>query len=183
VSDDRARLFAALELPAGVRDALVSWRGALDLAALRHVAPESLHVTLCFLGSIVVSEIEAIAAAVAGARVAAPALLPLSLAPPIWLPRRRPNVLAVGVADPSGALAAVQSALSDALGEGGWYERESRPFLAHVTVARVRRGESVSPVELAPPPQLEFDGRVVTLFRSRTDPQGARYEALRRVEL
>jgi 2'-5' RNA ligase len=92
-------------------------------------------------------------------------------------------VLAVRVDDPGGALDRVQSSLSDALAGGGWYVPEARPFLAHVTVARVARGARVRSVDLPPPSPLAFAGSVVTLFRSRTSPQGARYEALRRVEL
>ncbi len=52
VSEERVRLFVALELPTEVRSALRSWAaehvGAM--ARLRLVEPESLHVTLCFLG-------------------------------------------------------------------------------------------------------------------------------------
>jgi 2'-5' RNA ligase len=181
VSDGRARLFVALELPDAAREALVAWRVLVDPGGLRHVEPESLHVTLCFLGLLEVSEIEPIGAAVAD--VGADGPMPLALDAPTWLPPRRPNVLAVGVADPTGALAAVQASLSAALSGGGWYAPEARRFLAHVTVARVRRGARVRPVQLPPPPPVAFEGELVTLFRSRTDPHGARYEPLRRVAL
>ena len=46
----RARLFVALDLPERVREGLVAWqREALTDPALRPVAAEALHVTLCFL--------------------------------------------------------------------------------------------------------------------------------------
>jgi 2'-5' RNA ligase len=141
-------------------------------------------MTLCFLGALPVSEIEPIGAAVAeavGGFSGGGAVPGLVLCAPTWLPRRRPNVLAVRVEDSLGALAAVQSALADVLVAGGWYAPESRPFLAHVTVARVRRGGRVRPADLVSPPPLEFAGAAITLFRSRTDPAGARYEPLRRL--
>jgi 2'-5' RNA ligase len=175
---DRARLFVALELPDEAVAELLGWRQReVDgIGGLRLIAPESLHVTLCFLGSRPVSEIEPIAAACSAA-AGVPAIA-LSLGAPVWLPRRRPGVLAVTVDDPSGALARTQAIVSDALEAGGWYPPERRPFFAHVTVARVRRGERIRAPELAPPTSLRVTGSAVTLFRSRPAPGGSRYEPL-----
>jgi 2'-5' RNA ligase len=201
VSDERARLFVALELPGEVREALVRWRSPIlaRLPGLRAVAPGAMHVTLCFLGWRSEGEIKEIGAAcqtVSGE----PAVL-LSLHGPVWLPPKRPRVLAVQLDDAEGALARIQSELSRALQAGGWYVPETRPFFAHVTVARVSRGARVRPPELAPAPllapapelapapllapapELHFDGSTVVLFRSRLGPAGARYEPLERVEL
>ena len=58
----RARLFVALDLPDDLREGIVAWgREALADSMLRPVAPESLHVTLAFLGRRREEEIEAIA--------------------------------------------------------------------------------------------------------------------------
>src|SRR5207302_892374 len=94
-----------------------------------------LHATLCFLGWSSVGEIEQIGAACSeavGERLP-PAL---TFTGPLWLPRRRPRVLAVGLEDGSRALEEIQAALTAALTAGGWYEPERRPYLPHVTVAR-----------------------------------------------
>jgi 2'-5' RNA ligase len=178
LSTDRARLFVALELPDAARAGLVAWRsGALGaLPGLRALPPEALHVTLCFLGSRDVGEIEPIAAACSSAAHDAPD--GLSLGEPAWLPRRRPRVVTVSVQDPRGELATMQASLSETLHAGGWYEPEQRPFLGHVTVARVPRGERMRALELPAPPALSLDGARVTLFRSRLGRGGARYEAL-----
>ena len=180
---DRARLFVALELPPEARDALVEWRaGALSgVPGLRMVRPEDLHATLCFLGSRPVREIDEIAAAcgvAAGEPVAS-----TRFGSPAWLPRRRPRVLAVELEDGDGALARLQAALSAALVAGGWYAPESRPFLAHVTVARVARDARIKAPRLAVAPADEVRCSRVTLYRSRLSPSGARYEPLRVVEL
>jgi RNA 2',3'-cyclic 3'-phosphodiesterase len=186
VSDERARLFVALALPEPVRRALSEWRaGALaGLGGLRLVAPEDLHVTLCFLGWVAVGEADRIAAACDGALTGRRSCA-LVVDGAIWLPQRRPRVLAVALEDRCGALAAAQSALSDALATGGWYRPESRPFLAHVTIARVGRGARVRPGEreLPQPPGMEFEASRVVLYRSRLSPAGARYEALATCEL
>jgi RNA 2',3'-cyclic 3'-phosphodiesterase len=175
-AQERVRLFVALELPDAVRAALCEWRSrAAGSNALRAVPAESLHVTLCFLGSVEIGGVSLIASVLEGPVPAGAGPMPLALGSSLWLPPRRPRVLGVGIVDVSGRLAAVQAAVAGALTAGGWYEPEARPFLAHVTVSRVRRGERVRPASLEPPAPLEFEGGTVTLFRSHP---GSRYEPL-----
>lgn len=175
----KARLFVALELPEPVRAALAAWRAPLlrELPALRAVAPEALHVTLCFLGWREEAAIAPIAAIV-GRCAGASGGVGLALGEPLWLPPRRPRVLALGLEDRHGRLDALQAELAGQLAEGGWYEPEPRPYLPHVTLARVRAGEPVSRAAPAPPPALAFDGAAVVLYRSRLERAGARYEPL-----
>jgi RNA 2',3'-cyclic 3'-phosphodiesterase len=181
--DERARLFVALELPESARSALAEWREAplSRVPGLRPVRPEDLHVTLCFLGTRPAHEIEEIGVACGVAAGEPP--VESAFGEPVWLPRRRPHVLAVSLSDPQGALARLQAVLSEALVGGGWYAPESRPFLAHVTVARVARDARIRAVEL---PVLSADAvqcSRVTLYRSRLSPSGARYDPLTVVEL
>jgi 2'-5' RNA ligase len=180
VSADRGRLFVALELDDTARSALVAWRAEVlaDHPAVRPVAEDALHVTLCFLGSCALEEVDAIAAACAIGS-AAP-LAGLRLGAVMWLPPRRPRVLAVAIEDDTGALARVQSALARALQAGGWYRRGARPFLAHVTVARVAKDGYLRPPALPPPPALSLaETRTVTLYRSHLSSRGSRYEPVR----
>jgi 2'-5' RNA ligase len=188
VSDERARLFVALELPGELRAALVQWRGEAlagrgsGPSALAALAAESLHVTLCFLGSVPVGAAETIGTACVRA-VAGLERIALSLGPVVWLPLRRPRVLGVRVADPSGALGRLQGGLAGALSRDGWYEPEERPFLAHVTVARAAGRGGVRSFEPLAPPTLAFAGERVTLFRSRLGGAGPHYEPLLVTEL
>ena len=163
MSAGQARLFVALELPAEVRSVLESWsRGHVGrMARVRLVEPESLHVTLCFVGSRPAGEIDAIAAACGGVSGLPPASLTLGAA----------------------------------LQDGGFYEPETRPFLAHVTVARVahegrpRRDTRVAHdghprrEDLPAPEAVRFTGDTVTLYRSHLGRGPAHYEALSRVTL
>jgi RNA 2',3'-cyclic 3'-phosphodiesterase len=180
----RARLFVALELPPSARKALVRWREPVLGASpeLRPVAAEALHVTLCFMGSHPVNEIEAIAAAVdqAARNRDVPSL---ALATPRWLPARRPRALAVEVSDPKGTLAAIQSALSKTLAAGGWYRPEQRRFLPHVTAARVPGGVRLRSLALPDPPRDELQPATVALLRSWLTAGGSRYERLTTVPL
>lgn len=175
-----ARLFVALELPEEVRAALVAWQPR-D-ASLRPVAPEALHVTLAFLGAR--EEGEAVAIGALLEPLARP-VGALALGAPAWLPPRRPGVVAVRVDDGDGALAALQADVAAALVAACVFEPERRAFLAHVTVARVRRGAVVPEAVrgLGPPPAIAFAAPAVTLFRSHLSPRGSRYEAVTRVAL
>ena len=184
---ERARLFVALDLDDDVRRSLARWRDGIISAhpGVRPIAMDGLHVTLCFLGSCAVEDVDAIAAACVSD--SATPIESLRLGKALWLPQRRPRVLAVAVEDETGALARVQSAVADALSVGGWYRREARPFLAHVTVARVakdRRLRDVASPPPPPPPSLRLrEAATLTLFRSHLSPGGSRYEALRVIPL
>ena len=193
MNDERVRLFVALELPEMVRGALVQWRveqvGAPP--GLRLASPESLHMTLCFLGSVPATAVDAIAGACRS--VAGFARLALGLGEAVWLPSaRRTRVLAVDLDDAgsgsaggsAGASAGGLGQLRAALAAALVAEPETRPFRPHVTVARVRSGARVQGVELPRPVPVQFVGSDVALMRSWLGgSHGARYERLAKVAL
>jgi 2'-5' RNA ligase len=194
-----ARLFVAVDPPARVREELSDWARRVAVVmraagasrgALRLLDADSLHLTLCFLGSRPVAEIEALAGAVGTCTEPA---CELSVGAPLWLPPRRPNALAVEIHDRDGGLARVQEQISHALvGASGW-ESQRRRFRPHVTLARVRGGaagmrrarqERSRPEQPLPAtPQLDFTAPQIVLYRSWLAPEGASYEALARGEL
>jgi len=178
------RLFVAVALPAAARAELARWaRGAATSARaggghVRLLAPESLHATLCFLGSTPVGEIDAIADLVTGAG-AAGAVGQLSLGAPLWLPKRNPRALAVELHDDAqGALGALRDDLVRSLAAIGALEPEHRRFRPHVTVARLRSREAPHERLLPATPALAFVPRAVVLYRSWLGPTEASYEAL-----
>ena len=185
----RARLFVALDLPDDLREGIVAWGGeALADPALRPVAPESLHITLAFLGHRPEREIEAIAEVVRE-RVA-PAPWVELLDPEQRPPRGRARLYALPALSPGAE--ALQAGVAQGLVEGGFYEAEKRPFWPHVTVARVRsegRGSRRPAVVETPPgklPEGMSEARIcrrMTLYRSVLQPTGARYVPLAQVEL
>jgi RNA 2',3'-cyclic 3'-phosphodiesterase len=177
-----ARLFAALELPAPVRDALGSFgqAAAADDFALRAVSDDALHVTLAFLGHRPLDDIEPAREAVRAAAAPVPSL---SLGDVLWLAPRRPHVLTVEVRDGDGALFALQERLVAALVDAVGYEPDRRRFRPHVTVARVRHGAAPRRRGLPDAPEASFAGEAVVLYRSWLGGGPARYEALERVGL
>jgi 2'-5' RNA ligase len=186
VSGPRARMFVALDLPADARSALADWRDGLveGRRDLRPVRPESLHVTLVFLGWQDENAAEAIAAAAfeACSGLPAPRLQAGGVRP---LPPRDPRLFALDLEDEDGRATSVQAAVSGALEAGRWYRPEKRPFWPHLTLARVKRGERrVPPLPDAPaPPGEPFEAGELTLYRSTLRPQGALYEPLARAAL
>jgi 2'-5' RNA ligase len=171
------RLFVALELPAEVRAALAAWAADVAPAAMRRVAEDNLHVTLAFLGARAPSDAETVAALLGG--LVRP-LGQLAVGDALWLPPRRPGVLAVALETGpalSGLHAGLVAALTDAIG----FEPERRALRPHVTVARARRDTRLRATALhSPPPALTFEPEALVLYRSHTAPGGARYEPLAR---
>ena len=173
------RLFVAAELPEHVRDALAAWaRGALGRGEdPRRISPDALHLTLCFLGEQPPTAVGVVASALEACTELLDAVDELSVGPPVWLPPRRPRVLAVEISDPLGALRALQAALARTLEDGLGWERRRERFRPHVTVARMRPG-SQRARELPPTPVLRFAPVAAALLRSTLHPDGARYDPL-----
>jgi 2'-5' RNA ligase len=190
----RARLFVALDLPDRVRDGLEVWQArALTDPALRPVAPQALHVTLCFLSYHPERAIERIASVVTGVQ---PRPVEIRFEPePRAVPPRRPRLFAVGGQSP--AASALQAELSDRLEAERYYRPEKREFWTHVTVARVRsergsrgRGRRGKPMRVEAAPAglpTELTESCVTprlaLYRSFLRPSGAEYVRLAELNL
>jgi len=173
----------AADPPATVRAELAAWaRSAAAVSRpMRLLEPELLHLTLCFLGSLPVEEIEAVGTAV---ETCARPVGELSVGAPLWLPPRRPRALAVEIHDDAGDLAVLHEAVTDAVADASGWEPERRRYRPHITVARMREEaaadrRSSSDLGLLPPtPALSFAPEALVLYRSWLAPAGASYEAV-----
>lgn len=186
-SASRLRLFLAVDPGEVVQQALqrsVTRLQALDAGGpLRWTRPQGRHLTLRFLGSTPAERFPAVsdacAAALAGVRPFDARLGGLGGFPTL----QRARVLWVGVSGGERALAALADAFGpplDALG----FARDERPFAAHLTLARSRRPRDCGPLSDAYGcPDLPFRVDRVTLYRSETHPDGARYTPLTRFPL
>jgi 2'-5' RNA ligase len=153
---------------------------------LRVLDPDLLHVTLHFLGSRPLEQIDLLAARLAACTGT---VGELSVGAPLWLPPRRPRALAVELYDQSGGLARVQAAVVAELGHadpgqtgaasrGRPAEGARRHFRPHVTVARMGHGYAPRERLLPPTPALSFVPGELILYRSWLSPEGASYEPL-----
>jgi 2'-5' RNA ligase len=182
-----ARLFAAVDPPAEVAGELSRWarsagRGGRDPEepALRILDPESLHITLLFLGERPAEEIDELALALGEAASLARGC-DLQTGAPLWLPPRRPRALAVEIHAPEGELDDLQREVARGLCAVTG-ESLPRRFRAHVTVARSRAAPRRG-AELPATPALRFAATEAVLYRSHLEPSGARYEAVARAPL
>ena len=182
------RAFIAVEVSSRivteVAAAIVQLRA--QIPGVRWVAPDKIHLTLKFLGSIDDSQINRIGGALS-ARMRLFQPFPISAKGLGVFPGpRRPRVLWVGL---SGAqLIPLASGVESAL-ESLSFAPESRPFTPHLTIGRWRE-KSPAPVflttELAPWRAHHFGESIVTsvqLMQSVLRPEGAEYRQLLRVPL
>ena len=186
------RLFFALDLPGGLREAIAGWQRGFDDPALRPVRAENLHMTLVFLGSRDPGEVDAIAEA-GFSRVETPAPV-IEIDPePAGRPKgRRPGLFALEARSP--AAVELQSQVVQGLAAAGLHQPDDRPFWPHITVARVRpakRGSRRPAVVERPPGTPNVRSQIfrptpliaLTLFRSQTRREGAVYEPMAELEL
>jgi 2'-5' RNA ligase len=162
---ERARLFCALRLPDEALDALCAWQ-AEHLSA-RVVVREHLHVTLAFLGHRPVDELESILTAT---RDAAAGARPMQFEPVRYRETRSVGMLVLS--EEGGAATALAEDLHDRLERLGVYERESRPWLPHLTVLRFRQRPRLRP----PLPELgPFSPSDAAVYHSVLRSSGAQY--------
>ena len=173
---DRLRLFCGLRLPDDALDRLVSWQQAeLAGADVRLVAREQLHVTLAFLGSRSADEVPAIVEALRA--TAGDAEPPLVQAVRY---RETGSVGMVVLAETDDRAARFADDLQRRLAELGVYERDARPWLPHVTVARFRSRPRLQP---APPDLGAVSPSDAALYNSVLRSTGAQYVILESVAL
>lgn len=175
------RLFIAIDLPAGLKQALAKLHR--DLPGARWVAAAQIHLTLAFLG-----EVEEASAWRLSAELARIHLPPFTLTLTglgCFPHRQRPRVLWVGLA-PEACLANLVVAVQSAIRDCG-LPVEERPFSAHLTLARLRFpaprevGAFLDQPLSEPFPLLPVEEFI--LFQSRLTPHGAEHLPLTRFSL
>ncbi len=168
------RLFLALRLPEPTVDRLVDWQAG-ELSGGRVLGREHLHVTLAFLGRRPRAELGAIAGALEQAAAAA--------ARPRLHVRGYRETRSVGMLvleDEDAHATALAADLHERLERLGVYERERRPWLAHVTVLRFRARPQLRP---ALPDLGAVSPSEAAVYSSLLRPTGAQYEILESVPL
>jgi len=175
------RTFVAVDLPEEHRRLLTDYlRRCAGLApGYRWVTPDSLHLTLRFLGNVQAAALEAVRDRLEGVR-AAPFRLALD-GRGVFGPRAAPRVVWLGVGEGLDACAALAASVEAACQAAGM-EPEERPFRAHVTLAR-QIGERERLPALPDPPELEpWTVEDFVLYESRLRQQ-PRYVPLDRYPL
>jgi 2'-5' RNA ligase len=183
------RLFVAICLPETLRPEAFEAMAPLRRVApsVRWVQPDTLHITLKFLGQVPDSRAPEVKHSLRRAARGIPAF-PLQLGGVGAFPNlRRPRVFWLG-AQAAALLLQLQASVEDHIEPLG-FPREARPFHPHVTLGRV--GPDAPAAQLVEAERAaglvvyEPIMRVqsVELMESRTTPGGARYGVLERVPL
>ncbi len=167
------RLFLALWPPPELAHELYALAGKNLRARGRRVAPENIHLTLAFLGSVDASFRQCAEQAASTLHVAAFTLVLEEIG--CW---PRTGILWAGTGQtPQPLLTLVQGLFAGLSGCG--YQPEKRPYAAHLTLARKvhrwKENRRIGP--------LPWDVTQFCLVQSRTQPEGAHYEILRTWEL
>ena len=190
---DVVRSFIAIELPQDVRAELTSLEDRLKARChpfVKWVEPESMHLTLKFLGNVAVDSIPQIVAAMSGvARSHSPFKLQVTGtgAFPNW---QRPQVVWVGVGGELDRLNSLQKALESELSPLG-FSPESHSFSAHLTLGRLRDRVTTNDrrrfAEFAQnitfETSLSFEVNAMRLMKSQLTPAGPIYSELAVVSL
>jgi 2'-5' RNA ligase len=170
------RLFVGITLPQDIRLRLVGLCSGLPGA--RWIDPDSMHLTLRFIGEVGGAQADDIHAALQ--RVAAPAFDLLISGIDCFESGGKVHTLWAGV-EKQPLLAHLRDKVESALVRAGC-EPERRKFKAHVTLARFRNGTGIriGPFIQANNPLAEgpFVVETFTLFRSHLGGDRAHYEAL-----
>lgn len=176
------RLFFAIDLPGDIKDRLSPVPQLLRLVGphVRPVGRGSLHLTCLFLGEqpehAIADLCELAIQAVTPARACV-----LEIGPPGFFPR----VSFLTLTGEIETLAMISHVLGEAC--GSYLERpEDRPFAAHVTMARLKRGltssEKAKIVEILSPFQgLGWVATEMILFKSDLTPKGPIYTPVERL--
>jgi 2'-5' RNA ligase len=182
------RAFIALEIPAGIQNAIAqstaSLRVALPKPLVRWVASQNVHLTLKFLGDISSTNLEHLAEKLKMETVSHE-MFSMSVGGLGAFPTaRRARVIWVGLEAPT-ALEALQRGVEAAAAQIG-YAPEERPFSAHLTIGRVGQNVAASEMQLIRG-ALEVTKvgtlgtlrvEAVSIFKSDLQPGGAVYTRL-----
>jgi len=182
------RTFIAINLPDSVRERIAEFQAKLkqDRADVKWVRPESIHITLKFLGDVEEEKMDGVAQAVQRS-VEGMSAFTVSVEGTGTFPNdRRPRVLWVGVEEGAEKLADLAMNLDREL-SGLGFEGEKRKYSAHLTIGRVRSLNRMDgTVESMRALGFEgeaFEVRDVVVMKSDLQPTGAVYTALRRINL
>jgi 2'-5' RNA ligase len=188
------RTFIALELDeelkAALSDVQDQLKRQLSPGSVRWVRTDGIHLTLKFLGDTPADQVDAIAAALAGAAAGVAPFVVQAEDLGCFPNLRRPRVVWVGLSEPTGALQALRDEVEARVAPLG-YPTERRPFSPHLTLGRVHRRASTSEVrqvgEVVRSTQLGRVGQLpathVHLIKSDLRPTGAVYTPLAQIPL
>ena len=185
---EKIRTFIAINIPDDVRAAIGEFQGTLreHRADVKWVRPESIHITLKFLGDVEATRIKKIARSI-DETVKDVEPFAVSVQGVGTFPNdRRPRVLWVGVRTGADILSDVAARIDGAL-SGLGFQKEKRRYSAHLTLGRVRSTKGIEAVVRGMRDlgfeTKQFDVAEIDVMKSVLQRTGAVYSVLERIKL
>jgi len=190
---EEIRSFIAIELPEEVKEGLARLRKKLERREhifVKWVDPGGIHLTLKFLGNVPVKRVTEITEAMEEVAAENPPFH-LEISGLDAFPNlKQVRVFWVGIGGELEKLSQLQQSIDSALASLG-FAREARPFVPHLTLARIREGASAlerkSFGDLVGSTNFEEKYHVtveaISLMKSQLTPAGAIYSRLSVVKL
>jgi 2'-5' RNA ligase len=186
----RVRTFIAVEVGDEIRKNAVALQQRLARAHedVRWATPDTMHITLLFLGEVDEREVVSVCRAVAAVAGREPPF-PLRVSGVGAFPNnRRPKTVWAGVTDGAEPLRRLHGLLEEELLALGCYRKEDRPYTPHLTLGRVKAEGGGHALAAELPKLLAWDGGRTTVdevlvFGSELTRDGPVYTVLGRGEL
>ena len=186
----RTRTFIGVDIGDAIRASAATLQKELAKtgAEVKWVTPESMHVTLLFLGEVDDRELHAVCKAVREAAAGEPPF-PLRVSGLGAFPTpRRPKILWAGITDGAEQLQRLNLALEERMLELGCYRKEERGYTPHLTLGRVKGDRDAFAVAPELAKRRDWDGGRTTVdevrvFASVLEKAGPVHTVLGRGEL
>jgi 2'-5' RNA ligase len=193
VQERQIRSFIAIELPSELKAILGSFQNEMVSAggsSVKWVSPDSIHITLKFLGNIFTEKVQSISSAIEQACTGVEPFT-LEMGELGGFPNlKQPRVLWVGLHGDIERVKSLQMSIDNNLAKLG-FDKEKRGFTPHITLARMR--DKANPVdrnkfgERVTNETFDFRYKIdvenINLMRSQLLPAGAVYSCLAKLKL
>jgi 2'-5' RNA ligase len=189
MSSETFRAFIAIDLPESIKSFLSEAQEAVKLYGFRvkWVRPQSIHLTLKFLGDTATADTDKIAEAMTLAARGCPIVSLTAKGIGVFPNVRRPRVIWAGLIGQLETLVNLQQTLDAHLADLG-FARDTRAFKSHLTLGRIKGKIAPDRMKAAIDKLKEFESESfetnrMILFKSELRPTGAVYTRLRQIAL
>jgi 2'-5' RNA ligase len=161
----RTRTFLAVDIGGAIRAGATALQKELSKggAGVKWAAPETMHVTLLFLGEVDDRELHAVCRAVKEVAATEPPFALRVAGVGAFPTPRRPKIVWAGITEGAEPLRRLYAALEERMLELGCYRKEERGYTPHLTLGRAK-GDADSAALAAELPKLSsWDGGRTTV--------------------
>lgn len=188
-SREKLRAFIAFELSEEIIAAIKTVQADLKARGfnVRWTRPESIHLTLKFLGDIYAEDVDKIEDIMAAATTNRHPITLAAKGIGVFPNMKRPRVIWIGISGQTNSLSEFQNHLETDLERIG-FQKEDRLFTGHLTLGRIRGAIDKTQLKEALKKFESFESKPFTaneviLFRSELKPDGSVYTKLKSVRL